>query len=142
MPPIYWVYGRKVIFLNVQLKLDFLCYASDIHGPFYYNFKDYTWKGQCRSRYDTKRTIGKERRKSYRKNEEISGWKAYINTQKLKWNVLTIRDVFRDQKRHKMCSHTFALLWSRKTSVIVKTFQLSFCVFMCAFHLEISSFFP
>ena len=33
-----------------------------------------------------------------------------------------------------MCSHTFTLFWSRKTSVIVEIFQLSF-------HEEISSFF-
>ena len=33
-----------------------------------------------------------------------------------------------------MCSHTFTLFWSRKTSVIVKTFQLNLHVFMCAFH--------
>ena len=40
-----------------------------------------------------------------------------------------------------MYSHTFTLFWSRKTSVIVEVFQLSFCVFVCAFPLEISSFF-
>ena len=38
-----------------------------------------------------------------------------------------------------VCSHTFTLFWSRKTSMITKTFQLSFCV--CVFHLAISSFF-
>ena len=40
-----------------------------------------------------------------------------------------------------MCSHTFTLFWLRKTSVIVKIFQLSFRVLMCAFHPKISSFF-
>ena len=40
-----------------------------------------------------------------------------------------------------VCSHTFSLFWSRKISVIVKTYQLSFYMFMCAFHLEISSCF-
>ena len=40
-----------------------------------------------------------------------------------------------------VCSHTFTLFWLRKISVIVETFQLSFRVFICAFHLEISSFF-
>ena len=40
-----------------------------------------------------------------------------------------------------MCLHTFTFFWSRKTSVIVKTFQLGFRVFVCAFHPEISSFF-
>ena len=40
-----------------------------------------------------------------------------------------------------MCSHTFTLFWSRKTPVIVKIFQLSFHVFVCAFRPEIPSFF-
>ena len=48
-----------------------------------------------------------------------------------------------------MCSHTFILFWLRKTSVIVKMFQLSFCVCVCVyawarvctFHPEISLFF-
>ena len=39
------------------------------------------------------------------------------------------------------CSDTFTLFRSRKTSVIVETFQVSFSVLMCAFHPEISSFF-
>jgi hypothetical protein len=86
--------------------------------------------------------------------------KAHINTQKLKWNVKMITDVFLDQKRVNLCSkngttflycshgaiftvcsHTFTLFWSRKTFVIFKTFQLSFCVFVCTFDQEISSFF-
>ena len=37
-----------------------------------------------------------------------------------------------------VCSHTFTLFWSRKTSVIIETFQLSFRVFMCAFHPKFS----
>ena len=36
-------------------------------------------------------------------------------------------------------SHTFTFFWLRKISVSVETSQLSFCVFICAFHLEISS---
>ena len=42
-----------------------------------------------------------------------------------------------------MCSHTFTLFWSWKTSVIIKMFQLSFCVFVCAFNflVRVSSFF-
>ena len=39
-----------------------------------------------------------------------------------------------------VCSHTFTLFWLRKTSVIIEMFQWSFHVFMCVFHLEISSF--
>ena len=76
-------------------------------------------------------------------------------------------DVFLDQKRvnvceltvktalklsfgavFTVCSNTFTLFWSRKTSVTVETFQLGFRVFMCAFHpkisfvVRVSSFFP
>ena len=40
-----------------------------------------------------------------------------------------------------LCSHTFTLFYSRKTSVIVKIFQVNFCAFVCTFPLEISSFF-
>ena len=40
-----------------------------------------------------------------------------------------------------VCLHTFTLFWSRNTSVIIKTFQLSFCVFVCAFRPQMSSFF-
>ena len=88
--------------------------------------------------------VGKERGNSYRKNEEISGWKArthartHTHTQKRKldWNVSMITDVFLNQKRvnvceytiFTMCLHTFTLFWSRKLSVIIKMFQLSFCV--------------
>ena len=32
-----------------------------------------------------------------------------------------------------VCSHKFTLFWLRKTSVIIKTFQWSFHVFVCAF---------
>ena len=40
-----------------------------------------------------------------------------------------------------MCSHTFTHFWSRKRPVIVERFHLSFYVFVCAFLLDISSFF-
>ena len=50
-------------------------------------------------RDDTKRERGEKKKISYRKNEEISGWKAHINTRKINWNVLTIADVSLDQKR-------------------------------------------
>ena len=40
-----------------------------------------------------------------------------------------------------MCLCTIVHFWLRNTSMIVKTFQWSFHVFKCAFHLEISSFF-
>ena len=40
-----------------------------------------------------------------------------------------------------MCLQTFSLFWLRKTSVIDNMFQLNFRVFMCTFHLEITSCF-
>ena len=40
-----------------------------------------------------------------------------------------------------VCSHTFILFWLRKTSVSIETYQLSFHMFICASHPEISSFF-
>ena len=40
-----------------------------------------------------------------------------------------------------VCSHTFIFFWLRKTSVSVRTYHLSFHVFICAFYLAISPFF-
>ena len=87
----------------------------------------------------------------YWKNYEISRWKSYINTCKLKWNFSIITDIFLRQKRVNvwehtlkmalLCSHIFTLFWSRKTSVIIKTFQLNFHVFKWTFHPEIYSIF-
>ena len=57
------------------------------------------WKGKYWSIDNTK--IGKERRNSYKKNEEISGWKAHTNTQKLHWNISMITDVYLDQNENK-----------------------------------------
>ena len=76
--------------------------------------------------------IGKERGNSYRNNKEIFRWKTHINTWKLNWNVLTITDVFLDQKKVNVCELTVKMTpqW-RKTPVIVETFQLSFHVFVC-----------
>ena len=39
------------------------------------------------------------------------------------------------------CVYIYLLFWLRNTSVIVETYQWSFCVFMCGFHLENTSFF-
>ena len=88
--------------------------------------------------------IGKERENSYWKNEEIAGWKAHKNTWKLNWNISTITDGLSRSEESKcmwthgkvgttltICSHTFTLFWSRKTYVIVETFQLSFFVCLC-----------
>ena len=49
--------------------------------------------------------IGKERGNSYQENEEISGWKAHINTRKLNWNTSTTTDAFLDQKRVNLSEH-------------------------------------
>ena len=60
---------------------------------------------------------------------EISRWKAHTNTWKLNWNVSMITDVFLDQKRVNVCEHMVKPApQSRKTSMIVETFQLNFCV--------------
>ena len=50
--------------------------------------------GKCMGSVPTQHNIkvGKERGVSYRKNEEISGWKAPKNTRKLNYYVLTITD--------------------------------------------------
>ena len=40
-----------------------------------------------------------------------------------------------------VCSHAFILFWLRTSSMCVETYQLSFHVFICASHSEISSFF-
>ena len=50
--------------------------------------------------------IGKERGNSYQNNEDISRWKAHVNTQKHDWNVSMITDVFLNQKRVNVCEHT------------------------------------
>ena len=68
--------------------------------------------------------IGKERRNSYQKNEEVSRWKAH-------GVIFTV------------CSHSVTLLWLRKTSVKLP------CVYVCLssrgpfiFSVRVSSFFP
>ena len=44
--------------------------------------------------------------KTITKNEEISGGKAHKNTRKYILNILTITNVFLDQKRVNLCEHT------------------------------------
>ena len=66
-------------------------------------------------------TIGKERGNSYRKNEEFFRWKAHKHTE-AQSEELWCGAIFTKD------SHPFTLFWLRKTSVIVKMFQLSFCV--------------
>ena len=50
--------------------------------------------------------IGKLKLNSYQKTEEICGWKAHTNTQKLNWYVLTFTDVFLNQQRVNVHEHT------------------------------------
>jgi hypothetical protein len=95
------------------------------------------WKGKYQSTDNTKNW--KRKRISYLKNEEISRRKAYTNTRKLNWNILTITDIFPNQKRVNVCEQT--------VKVIVESFQLSFHVFVLSFFrrsllfLRDSSFF-
>ena len=44
-----------------------------------------------------------KKRKLLRKNEEVSGLKAQINTRKVKGYLSIITDVFFDQKRINLC---------------------------------------
>ena len=39
-----------------------------------------------------------------------------------------------------VCSQKFILLWLRKTTLIVETYQLRFCMFICAFHPSFGKF--
>ena len=41
-----------------------------------------------------------------------SKWKAHINTWNINWNVLTITDVFLDQKRVNVCEHMVNMVLS------------------------------
>jgi hypothetical protein len=87
-------------------------------------------KGKYQSTDNTK--IGKERGKSYRKkwrDLRMKGTHKHPSGSYLKLSCGIIFTV---------CSHTFTLLWLRKTSVNVETYQLSFRVFMYAFHLKIT----
>ena len=73
----------------------------------------------------------------------------FVVVQSCPWIYLTTNTVF--QNSHVVLPlpcfhihthwHTFTLFCSRKTLVIVERYQLSFCIFMCAFHPEISIFF-
>ena len=56
-----------------------------------------------------------------------------INTQNLKWCISTLMEAFLNQKS--------ILFWLKKTSVSIKTYQLSFRVFICTSHLETLDFF-
>ena len=65
--------------------------------------KETKWKGKYRSMDDTKNWNMKG--ELLLKNEEISGRKAHTNTGKLNWNILTIIDVFLNQKSN-VCKHS------------------------------------
>ena len=81
------------------------------------------------------------------------------HTRKLNWNILMITDVFFNQKRVNVCWHTVhvhihlcidgvviagqctAITYIYSLLIEKDILQLSFCVFLCAFPVEISSFF-
>jgi hypothetical protein len=106
------------------------------------------WKVKYWSTDNTKKGI--IRGNSYQEHEEISGWKAQIKTWKsTNWYVSKITYLFFNHKRINVClhterwrlsvcSHTFILFRLKK---IVETYQLTFCVLICAFHPEITSSF-
>ena len=77
---------------------------------------------------DTKN--GKERGNSYQKTKR-SLEKRYTQTWKHNRDISMITDVFLDQKRVNMCSYTFSLLWSIKTSVIIRNLNyVSICLYV------------
>ena len=101
------------------------------------------------------RMCEKERIQNKGKERENSYWKLKRSleerhTQKLIQNILTVTDIFLNQKRVNVCedtakiawchvcSHKFTLFWLRKTSVTVEIFWISFRVFVRAFPPEIS----
>ena len=61
------------------------------------------WKGKYRSIDNTK--YGKGKGKLLQRNEEFSGGKAHTNTWKLIRNILTVTNVFLNQKRVNVCEH-------------------------------------
>ena len=89
-------------------------------------------------------------------NEEISEGKAHTNTRNLIWKCFDDhRCLPQSEERKCMWTHSkdgitwcqihsvsyiFTLFWSIKTSVIFEIFQISFCVFVCAFPPEIATF--
>ena len=105
------------------------------------------------------RKIGIKRRNSYKKMIKSLD----VRHTEANWYISTITDVFLHQKRvnickhtvkmphahgaiFTVCSHTFTLFRLRKTSVIVKTYQLP-CVYWCLlsrdlfiFSVRVSSF--
>ena len=96
--------------------------------------KLFTWNRPCgkeSTEVQITQNMGKERENSYQK---IKRSPEERHTQKLIRNILIFSDVFLNQKR-------VILSWLRKTSVIVEIFLISFCVFLCDFPSEISSFF-
>ena len=59
-------------------------------------------------RKNTKVWITQKRGNS--KNEEVSRWKAQIHTWKLNWYVLTLTEVFLNQKRINVYEHTVKMV--------------------------------
>ena len=71
-----------------------------------------------------------KRGNSYRKNEEISGWTAPINTRKLNWYVSTITYVFLNQKR--VFSHTFYSRLIEKDMCDCQNISVKLpCIYLC-----------
>ena len=97
--------------------------------------KETMWKGKYESKDNTKN--GKRKGKLLPKNEEISWGRAHTNTRKLVWDISTITDVFHDQCVFS-CNYSLRI---KKDICDHRNISLSFHEFVCAFPLEISSFF-
>ena len=107
-------------------------------------------KGKYQCMNNTK--IEKEREYFYWKNEEIFRWKAHINTWKLNWYALTIKDVFLNQKMwcHLYCIsiYIYSLLIKKDISDCQNISVKLPCVYVCLssgdlfiFSVRVSSFF-
>ena len=74
-------------------------YADDLNSAHNSTFRVYNTNPKCTfsshsNFFVNNKKIGEERGDYYWKNEEISWWKAHMNTRKLNWNVSTITEVF------------------------------------------------
>ena len=103
---------------------------------FKFNYQPLFWEHKNR----------KIQKKTYQKNEEISRWKAHINTWKLHWYALTTTDVSLNQKRVNVwCEHmvkttTYPLL-QYFPFLILRTFPYIQNVFLQIFEISCWNFY-
>ena len=75
------------------------------------------------------------------KNVEISGRKEHTNKHRLKLHILTITDVFLDQKRVNTCEHMVCFLLIKKDICDRQSISVKFpCVCVCLLFGDIFIF--